>query len=73
MSRRELELTLQFVYSHQTVLSWGVKETDGPEAEVHYLPKQFCDKGDLVRTLKNGEEVYEFTVPEWLAQQKGLV
>lgn len=41
---------------------------DGDDAKAVWLPKSQCERGDA-----KGQRIYEFTVPEWLAQEKGLI
>lgn len=49
----------------ETSAAWGVKVVEdefGKEAEVHWLPKSKCEN--------NGDNT--FTMPQWLAEEKGL-
>lgn len=41
---------------------------DGDDAKAVWLPKSQCERGDA-----KGQRIYEFTVPEWLAQKNGLI
>ncbi len=67
-----IELTL--VQRADSVRAWGVTEDDDDDAELTWLPKSQCERGDTtVKRLKSGHETYVFEIPEWLAEQKGLI
>ncbi len=68
MSNNDLcELSLMFL--HETDAAWLVSETGFKEDAV-WLPKSQCgiDNPD-----PESGEICEFSVPEWLALEKGLI
>jgi hypothetical protein len=63
-----VELKLNWV--HETAAAYGVTEDD-PDDPVVWLPKSQCE---VDRSTASGlGNVCTFTVPEWLAIDKGLV
>jgi hypothetical protein len=61
---------LQLHYVHDTPDAWLVSPT-GEEKDNVWLPKKFVDRGER-RRGKQGN-VYDFTLPTWLAEKEGLV
>jgi hypothetical protein len=67
MSRNNDLVEVNLTFLHHTEASWAVEDTDGRK---HYLPKSECsidptepDEGDDVTV----------SLPEWLAERKGLI
>lgn len=62
---------LELWVHRETTLAWQVSEEGDPE-EALWLPKSQCEIGD---ELERGPiaTLHEFTMPEWLAIEKGLV
>lgn len=61
--------TYEFALKIETDRAWGVYEED--PSEVIWLPKHRVERGRLIRTV-GLDTVYEFSVPEDLAIEKGL-
>ncbi len=59
------------VLHHATLRAYGVSETGDPE-KIVWLPKSQVERNE-----KTGDHkiwpIYSFTMPEWLAIEKGLV
>ncbi len=51
--------------------AWGVTE-DEDDTEIIWLPKSQAKRGDVIK-LRGNYDAYAFTMPEWLATEKGLV
>ena len=57
----------------ETPSAWGVTDADGDDtAELIWLPKSRVIRGKRLRSLPDGN-LYEFSIPEWLALDKGLL
>jgi hypothetical protein len=74
MSRNDKD-TYQLIHvpTATTEKAWAVAENEGNDARVFWLPKSQADRGVLIKTLRGGEELYEYDVPEWLAEQEDLI
>ena len=66
MSKKEIA-DLELWLHHETAAAYLVSEL-GERDKAVWLPKSQCEKYER----KNGE-VWEFSVPQWLAEEKGLV
>lgn len=73
MSRNDLvELTL--VQRAASAKAWGVTEDDDEDAGLIWLPCSECDRVEgTKKRLKSGYDSWTFVVPEWLAEEKGLI
>ncbi len=60
-----IDVTLQM--HHETDKAFLVSD-DGNREKAIWLPKSQCERGD-----PKGKGVFEFTMPEWLAMDKGLI
>lgn len=60
---RLIDLTLEL--RHETAMAYLVSDDGKSE---HWLPKSQVELGSSV-----ARGVFEFTMPEWLAEKKGLV
>ena len=65
MSAELLDLTLS--QHAETDRAYGVSDT-GDRADIVWLPKSQVERG-----ARKSAGIYEFTVPEWLALDKGLI
>lgn len=66
MSKKEL-VDLELWLHHETAGAYLVSELGDSDDSV-WLPKSQCEKYER----KNGE-IWEFSLPEWLAKEKGLI
>lgn len=72
-SNELVDLTL--VQFHETDSAYLVGETEDSDKAV-WIPKSKCERGRQytdVRTDRGPKNVYEFTIEQWLAEDKGLV
>lgn len=68
MSRSDLiDVTLQV--HHETDKAFLVSD-DGDRTKAVWVAKSQCERGDRAPI---GKGIYEFSMPEWLATEKGFV
>ena len=65
MTREVIDVTLRM--HHETEKAFLVSD-DGDKDKAVWIPKSQCERGDA-----KGAGIYEFTLPEWLALDKGLI
>ena len=64
--------TVELILALKTETSAAYLVYDGEEADAVWLPKSQVEQGRSIG--QDGmNSVYEFIVPEWLAQDKGLI
>lgn len=62
---------LRLVVHGETESAWRVSETGDPDEAV-WLPKSQCIMGEARPTKGSELPMHDFTMPEWLAEAKGL-
>lgn len=71
MSKRSELYDCSLVVHHETAKAWKVSET-GDEEKAVWLSKSQCERYNKIGDHKFWE-IYEFSIPQWLAEEKGLV
>jgi hypothetical protein len=66
---RMVDLTL--IVMHETPAAYLL--ADEEDAEGVWVPKSLCEAGEPIRHTKQGYPVHEVTMPEHIANQKGLL
>lgn len=65
-------IDVALVVHHMTAKAFLVSE-DGDEKKAKWLPKSQCQRGENLVEAQCGGRVWSFTLPEWLAKEKGLI
>lgn len=72
--RQREDLTLMHLYvHHETESAYLVSESGGGNDERVWLPKSQVEVGPLRFDKVTGADIRQFGIPDWLAEQEGLV
>ena len=67
----KLLIDLELVQKASSPKAYGVTQYEEDE-DLIWLPKSQVERGEKLNTRGNYDH-YEYTMPEWLAKEKGLI